>query len=134
VTGFTVSDNSCESRLLSAYTSGVMTLSLEAEMNTAENYIEHPDPVVLKVELSEHFDYRSIHRFRNLCTEKMSTDVHVVVDMAATRYVDSSGVALLHCLQKWINAPMVIVQVVNCCPEMRRILSSSRLSHHILID
>ena len=103
-------------------------------MSAIESYQEHPDPVILQIHLDEHFDYRSIHRFRNLCTEKLDGDAHVVVDMKATRYIDSSGVALLQCLQQWIDAPMVIVQVVNCCPELRRILTLSRLSATILID
>ncbi len=103
-------------------------------MSAIEAYYQHPDPVVLRICLGEHFDYRSIHRFRNLCTETLEGDAHVIVDMAATRYVDSSGVALLQCLKQWIRAPMVTVQVINCCPQLRRMLTLSRLSSTVLID
>jgi anti-anti-sigma factor len=103
-------------------------------MIALESYLDQPDPVLLEVSTDEHFDYRSIHRFKNLCTERLAGDAHVTVDMSHTRYIDSSGVALLHCLQHWIDAPMVVVRVINCCPDIHQILSCSRLSHTILIN
>lgn len=92
-------------------------------MSACAVYENQPSSVVLRVHLGEHFDFRSIHSFRHLCTEKLEVTAEVIVDMSQTRYVDSSGAALLHCLQHWINAPAVDVQVINCCPDVRRILS-----------
>ncbi|MEE8059010.1 MAG: STAS domain-containing protein [Pseudomonadales bacterium] len=103
-------------------------------MSASEAYEKHPGSIVLRLSLGEHFDYRSIHTFRNLYTGKLQDNVYVVIDMAATRYVDSSGVALLHCLQYWINASIVTVQVINCCPELSRILTLSKLSPNIHVD
>lgn len=90
--------------------------------------------VVFRVCTDEHFDYRSIHTFKNLCNEKLDVAAHVVIDMQKTRYIDSSGVALLYCLQHWIKAPQVSVQVINCSPDMRCLLSLGRLAHHVQID
>ncbi len=102
------------------------------------NALKYADPAiqpqVFHITADEHLDYRSIHSFKNVCPRKLDTPAHVVIDMAHTRYVDSSGVALLHCLRHWVKAPLVTVQVVNCEPGMRRVLCTGRLAHHIQFD
>ena len=103
-------------------------------MSALATLSHHTEAVFLRMTLGEHFDYRSIHSFRNFCKEKLLVDAHVQIDMKHTRYVDSSGVALLHCLQQWIHAPLVVVQVINCRPEIRKILAQSRFFQNILLD
>ena len=82
---------------------------------------------VFEITLEEHFDYRSIQQFRKLSTDKMQESVQVLVDMRATRYIDSSGIALLHCLRHWIRSPEVSVELLNCSAELRQILPLSKL-------
>ena len=95
---------------------------------------DHPETVILRLNLSEHFDFRSIHSFRNLYTEKSLSNVEVVVDMSATRYIDSSGIALLECLRHWIKAPKAtVVRITNCCPQLHEVLLLSKLSHTIAV-
>lgn len=89
---------------------------------------------VLTISLKEHFDYRSIHEFRTLCPSKMDCWVEVVIDMSKTRYMDSSGIALLLCLKKWINAPHVTLRVIHCNSEIRHILELSHCEDKITID
>lgn len=103
-------------------------------MSAIEKLEDHAEPMRLSISTAEHFDYRSIPVFKNLCKDKLDIDVEVVIDMTLTRYVDSSGMALLHCLQQWVRAPRVTVRLVNCNSQLRQILSRSRLSHHLLID
>ncbi len=88
---------------------------------------------VLNIELSEHFDYRSIHSFRRFCRERFDCETEVIIDMAATRYIDSSGVALLMCLYQWIKAPLVTVIVVNCAPAVETLLRRSICKDKIVI-
>jgi anti-anti-sigma factor len=104
------------------------------KMAALESILDQAHPVLLEVSTGEHFDYRSILVFKQLCTEKLEGDAHVIVDMTHTRYVDNSGIALLHCLQHWIDAPKVKVSVTNCRPEIYQILNCSRLLHNILIN
>ena len=104
-------------------------------MSAKYSYQDHPDPVILHLTVGEHFDYRSIHTFRNLYTEKLDCDAHVIIDMSSTRYADSSGVALIQCLQQWIKAPMVIIKIVNCRPNIRLLLTQAQLpSIYLLIN
>lgn len=92
------------------------------------------DHRVVNVDLDEHFDYRSIHHFKCLRGDKSEQWVEVVVDMSRTRFMDSSGVALLLCLFKWIKAPHVVVRISHCSPAIRSILQQSRGTQKLLID
>ena len=103
-------------------------------MNTAERYDQGVQPLVFRISADVHLDYRSIPTFKNLCNDKLAVPAHVIVDLAKTRYIDSSGVALLHCLRHWINAPSVTLQVINCPPELRHCLSVGQLGHYIQVD
>ena len=103
-------------------------------MTAVESYDRHPEPILFRVGVDEHFDYRSIPTFKNLCNDKLDREALVIVDMARTHYADSSGIALLRCLNHWIRAPRVTVQVINCTPQMRRILSGCRLAENITIN
>lgn len=77
--------------------------------------------------LDEHFDYRSIHTFRRSCPKEILSGMKVTIDMQATRYIDSSGVALLVSLYHQIRTEGVCVNVINCRPEVKRILSICHL-------
>ncbi len=87
----------------------------------------------LVIELEEHFDFRSIHRFRSYCTQRFEGDTEIIIDMDATRYIDSSGIALLLCLYQWVRAPKVEVTVVNCSPSIKHLLIKSHCGEKILI-
>ena len=87
----------------------------------------------LHIQLGEHFDYRSIHSFRQFSKERFKKDTEVIIDMAETRYIDSSGVALLLCLYQWVRAPEVIVTVINCNPVIENILNHSHCGNKINI-
>lgn len=101
-------------------------------MSACQAYMDACQPVLgqstrklLTIQLGEHCDYRSIHGFRALCRELYQQEVEVIVDMQRTRYMDSSGVALLHCLFHWVRAPKVYVNIAHCSPVMRELLSAA---------
>jgi anti-anti-sigma factor len=91
------------------------------------------DTLQIPVLLQEHFDYRSIAQFRNLCPKPINEPVNIVLDMAATRYIDSSGMALIMCLFQWVRAPQVSVQLINCSPAVRRLIELSRCRNKVSI-
>ncbi|MEH6557214.1 MAG: STAS domain-containing protein [Oceanicoccus sp.] len=94
---------------------------------------DHGDSVVFTLSLEETFDYRAIGQFRGLSTDKMDNNVLVLLDMTRTRFVDKTGISLLHCLQHWIRAPLVVVQLLNCHPQIRQSLSESQLHPSIIL-
>jgi anti-anti-sigma factor len=89
---------------------------------------------LLTIELEEHFDFRFINSFRSQCCGKYNEDVDVVIDMLATRYMDSSGVALLLCLYQWVKAPKVEVYISNCHNDIRDILLRSRVAGKFILE
>lgn len=89
---------------------------------------------LVTIVLEEHFDFRSINSFRAQCCGKYKENVDVVIDMSATRYMDSSGVALLLCLYQWVRAPKVKVYISNCHSDIRDILSRSRLGGKFILE
>jgi anti-anti-sigma factor len=86
------------------------------------------------IQLAEHFDYRSIHHFQQLYQGKLENVVEVVVDMAFTRYVDSSGIALLLCLYQWLSNPQSIVRITHCRPAVRQVLALARCDGKFIFD
>lgn len=100
---------------------------------TQEIYPEHGDSVIFNLALEETFDYRAIGQFRDLSTEKMDSNVLVLVDMTRTRSVDKTGISLLHCLLHWIRAPVVNVHMLNCHSELRQSLSEAQLHSSIIL-
>lgn len=91
-------------------------------------------PRVVTITVGEHLDYRSIQCFRELCHERYQDDVEIHVDLSATRYVDSSGVALLLCLYQWMIAPHLQVRLQHCCAELREIFERARCADLLPID
>jgi anti-anti-sigma factor len=88
----------------------------------------------LHIQLGEHFDFRSIHSFRQYSKEQFAKETEVVVDMQSTRYIDSSGVALLLCLFQWVHAPHVTVSAINCNPAIKHILLMSQCGDKVIIN
>ncbi len=84
------------------------------------------------IQLPEHFDYRSIHTFRQLYQRALSAEEEVVVDMAFTRYLDSSGIALLLCLHQWLKHPAGTVKINHCRADLRQILKLGRCENKFL--
>ena len=74
------------------------------------------------IQLAEHFDYRSVHHFKQSYQGNLNDALEVVVDMAFTRYIDSSGIALLMRLCHWVTHPACVVKVTHCRPSVRQIL------------
>ena len=88
---------------------------------------------VFEIVLEEYVDYRCLPTFRRLSTDKMEESVVVKVNMSETRFIDSSGIALLHCLRHWIRSPDVSVHLLNCRDDLRHMLPSSKLHSSITL-
>ena len=91
-------------------------------------------PSNVTIQLSEHFDYRSIHQFKQCYRHRLSGVAEVVVDMAFTRYIDSSGIALLLSLYHWLGSPTAIVKITHCRPTMKQILVVARCDNRFVFE
>lgn len=82
--------------------------------------------MVYSIALDERFDYSSVDPFTRLKHRKHDCPVEVVVDMSATRFIDSSGIALLFCLLHWIKSPALKITVTNAAPDIKVLLGKAR--------
>jgi anti-anti-sigma regulatory factor len=60
--------------------------------------------------------------------------MEVVVDMAFTRYIDSSAIALLIRLCHWVGQPACVVKVTHCRPAVRQILALARCEGRFVFE
>jgi anti-anti-sigma factor len=86
------------------------------------------------IQLAEHFDYRSVHHFKQAYQGSLNEVMEVVVDMAFTRYIDSSGIALLVRLCHWVGQPACVVKVTHCRPAVRQILVLARCEGRFVFE
>ena len=86
------------------------------------------------IQLAEHFDYRSAHHFKQAYQGSLDEVMEVVVDMAVTRYIDSSGIALLIRLCHWVSQPACVVKVTHCRPAVRQILALARCEGRFVFE
>jgi anti-anti-sigma factor len=86
------------------------------------------------IQLAEHFDYRSVHHFKQAYQGNLNNAIEVVVDMAFTRYIDSSGIALLMRLCHWVSHPGCVVKITHCRPAVRQILVLARCEARFVFE
>jgi anti-anti-sigma factor len=86
------------------------------------------------IQLAEHFDYPSVHHFKQAYQGNLNNAMEVVVDMAFTRYIDSSGIALLIRLCHWVGQPACVVKVTHCRPAVRQILALARCEARFVFE
>ncbi len=68
------------------------------------------------------FDFKLHRRFRELY-EKAPPEVNTyVIDLSRTDYMDSSALGMLLLLREHVQDDRDRVQVINCNPEIRKIL------------
>ncbi|RUO35273.1 STAS domain-containing protein [Aliidiomarina sanyensis] len=80
------------------------------------------------------FDFGMVHDFRQSyegLTERVSS---VVVDFRETEYIDSSALGMLLNMRKSLGAGTRTIHLINCRPEVRKILDISRFDKLFVIE
>lgn len=68
------------------------------------------------------FDFKMHRRFRELYEQAPPEITRYVIDLARTEYMDSSALGMLLLLREHVAGDRLRVQIVNCRPEIRKIL------------
>lgn len=68
------------------------------------------------------FDFKLHRCFRELYEQAPPEIDRYVIDLARTDYMDSSALGMLLLLREHVGGERQCVQIVNCRPEIRRIL------------
>ncbi|MBX8483954.1 STAS domain-containing protein [Pseudomonas cichorii] len=81
----------------------------------------------LTVFIEGRFDFSTHQDFRG-AYEDRSANLKYVVDLARTHYLDSSALGMLLLLRDHAGGDDVVVELVNCTPDVIKILTISNFS------
>jgi len=79
----------------------------------------------LTIEISERFDFSDYQEFRD-CYENLSEPpASFVVDFLDATYLDSSALGMLLLLRDYGGGDDAAIELINCNPDVRKILTIS---------
>ena len=76
------------------------------------------------ITLEQNFDFDSVAEFRSAYTN--SSGGRYIVDFRSTDYMDSSGLGMLLNMRRFLGNGKTPIELINCRPQIKRVLSISR--------
>ena len=89
------------------------------------------DGKTLTINISGRFDFEVVQEFRSAYTEH--SDVDYVIDMRSTEHMDSSALGMLLNMRKSLGDTAKI-SIINCRPQIKKILTISRFDKKFEIE
>jgi anti-anti-sigma factor len=83
------------------------------------------------ISISGRFDFEMVQEFRAAYTDVQAA--RYVLDMRATEHMDSSALGMLLNMRKRLGEEAQI-SIINCRPEIRKILAISRFDRKFVIE
>ncbi|GAC15284.1 STAS domain-containing protein [Aliiglaciecola lipolytica] len=93
-------------------------MSLETRISDDQN--------VLTIYMEEKFDFGKVQEFRDAYLHISDSVKTIVVDLSHTEYMDSSALGMLLNMQKIMAERIETFKIVNCRPQVVKILKISR--------
>ena len=84
------------------------------------------DGAALTIVLDDKFDFGKVQDFRMAYSDADSKVTEVLVDLRQTEYMDSSALGMLLNMQKSMSANVKQFKIINCQPQVLKILTISR--------
>jgi anti-anti-sigma factor len=88
----------------------------------------------LKINIEGRFDFSSHQEFRESYEARGERPAQYLVDMRSTTYLDSSALGMLLLLRDYAGGDSATIQIVNCNPDVRKILSISNFEQLFKIE
>ena len=79
----------------------------------------------LTIQISERFDFSSYQEFRDCYENLTDQPAHFVVDFLDATYLDSSALGMLLLLRDYGGGDDASIELINCNPDVRKILTIS---------
>ncbi len=86
------------------------------------------------IAISGQFDFNVVQEFRNTYMNIDTGQSHVVLDMREAEYMDSSALGMLLNMKKHLGVGDNSIRIVNCRPQVKKILDISRFDKKFQID
>lgn len=84
------------------------------------------DGKVLTIIMDEKFDFGKVQDFRNAYGSDVENVQEIKVDLENTEYMDSSALGMLLNMRKSMSDQVSTFKIVNCRPQVAKILKISR--------
>jgi anti-anti-sigma factor len=85
---------------------------------------------LLEISIAGRFDFSILQDFRNAYTLDIDGPVEkIVIDLARSEHMDSSGMGLLLTLKKELKLESGCIELQNCRPHIRDAVLAARLDH-----
>jgi anti-anti-sigma factor len=81
-----------------------------------------PDGNQITIYIQGRFDFSSHQEFRNAYEKLSQTPSQYRVDLQGTSYLDSSALGMLLLLRDYAGGEQSKIQIVNCAPDVKKIL------------
>jgi anti-anti-sigma factor len=87
----------------------------------------------LTIVLDEKFDFGKVQDFRTAYESNSEGLTRIVIDLSQTEYMDSSALGMLLNMHKIMSARISEFSIVNCRPQVLKILQISRFDKKFVI-
>lgn len=88
----------------------------------------------LTIQLNEKFDFSQVQDFRHAYMDDNEGVKEVIIDLRLTEYMDSSALGMLLNMQKTLAETVSDFKIINCRPQISKILKISRFDKKFIIE
>lgn len=86
------------------------------------------------IAISGNFDFNVVQEFRKAYVDIDADEADVTIDMREAEYMDSSALGMLLNMKKHLGGDNAEVRIINCRPQIKKILDISRFDKKFKID
>ncbi len=79
----------------------------------------------ITINISGRFDFNLHQEFRQAYEQSRNSDTGYTINLANTEYMDSSALGMLLLLRERAGGDKANIEIVNCSPEIKKILTIS---------
>lgn len=101
-------------------------MSLDRQLST--------DGSVLTIKMDEKFDFGKVQDFRAAYGADNADVTTIVIDLENTEYMDSSALGMLLNMQKSMASQVSEFKIIQCRPQVAKILQISRFDKKFTIE
>lgn len=92
------------------------------------------DGATLTIKVQGRFDFSSLQLFRNAYEKVEPKPQNFIVDLKESDYLDSSALGMLLALRDYGGGDNAKISIVNCNPDVRKILVITKLDELFKVE
>jgi anti-anti-sigma factor len=89
---------------------------------------------VLTITVQGRFDFSALQSFRNSYESLETPAERYVIDLKDSEYLDSSALGMLLALRDYAGGDAADIKIINCKPDVRKILVITKLDELFTIE